>query len=574
MRRFTVFFVSIAVLTCSDLQAGLQTKRTGFLIIAPDRGFLGNQEIQALFDAFKKDYPAALALAGRDYNGGDGEYATYFRRAVEELQKAGATEIVAIPLFLSSADPILKKVLPHLPAYTAGGTYRWAAPMAESYLAAQILLDRVERLSREPEQERLVVVGIGAMDAASEEALRADLERLVGYVKHYRPFKETAVGIYYDRDAQVGLKEKKNKEVDDLVIRTAAKKGRTILVPFFIGPKFDSHMSLTRWLSDKVKELDLVYDGEEVLPHPNVLLWLKKSANASLSASPEETGVVVMPHGATQPWNDAVEEAIVPLKSRYRIEMAYGMGDPLTIQQAVSRLEAQGVRRIVFVRMYALSDQMKKMTDYILGFSEEPPHHGGDHDAPPPPQVRSGALFSTFGGYEEEPAIAEILHERIMESSREPSEETVILVAHGAGDDEADARWRSVMDRQIEQLRSDPHCKRLRALLSATVREDWPEKRERAVAQLKEKIEEGKRNGRVLLISHRLRGAGPYQGLLEKVGLKRGKDYEMNGAGFAPHPVLTRWLQKGIAQQIRAMNDAIGGPIPPAVADGEASPRE
>ncbi|NKE73526.1 hypothetical protein [Candidatus Manganitrophus noduliformans] len=98
--------------------------------------------------------------------------------------------------------------------------------------------------------------------------------------------------------------------------------------------------------------------------------------------------------------------------------MAYGMGDPLTIQQAISRLEDQGVRQIVFVRMYGLSDQITEITDYILGLSERPPTHGEDHDAPPPPQIRSAARFSTFGGYEEDLALTEILHEWIMEISR------------------------------------------------------------------------------------------------------------------------------------------------------------
>lgn len=569
MRRLMIAAILVS-LFCQPGMGLAAPAKTGFLVVAPDRGFLGNQEIQALFDEFKKGVPAALARVGRDYNGLESEYSAYLRRAVDELRKAGVTEIVAIPLFLSSDDPILRKVTPHLASYVSGETIRWAAPMGESHLTAQILLDRVDRLSQDPERERLVVVGVGAMDEESEKGLRADLDRMVVYAKRYRPFKEVQVGIYYDRDAEAGLKEKKNQAADDLIVRTAAKKGRTILVPFFIGPKFDSHMSLTRWLGDKVKELDVAYNGEEILPHPNILLWLKKSANAYLPASPKETGVIIMPHGATQPWNDAVEEVIAPLKTRYRIEMAYGMGDPETIRQAVSRLEDQGVRRIIFVRMYSLSDQIKEETDYILGLSDVPPDH--DHEGSPPFQVRSAALFTTFGGYEEDPALADILHDRIMEVSRDPARETVILVAHGAGDDEADARWLSVMNRHIERLREDPHCGKLKGLLAATVREDWPEKREKAVVQLKEKIEEAKRHGSVLLISHRLRGAGPYRALLERVGIKNKEDYEINGKGFVPHPAITRWLEKGIEREMTAMSGPMS-PTAPAGVGGNISPK-
>ena len=66
-----------------------------------------------------------------------------------------------------------------------------------------------------------------------------------------------------------------------------------------------------------------------------------------------------MPHGASQVWNDAVERVISPLKTTYRLEMAYGMGGPGVIQEAVSRLEARGIRRIVFVRMYTLARHLR-----------------------------------------------------------------------------------------------------------------------------------------------------------------------------------------------------------------------
>jgi hypothetical protein len=249
-----------------------------FCVVAPDRGFLGNQEIQAVFQEFKKSYsPASLALIGRDYNEVGSEYSAYLSRALRELKQASATEIVAIPLFLSQADPVLQKVVAHLPAYAVAGTTRWAMPMAESYLVGQILLDRVEAVSRDPEQERLFVIGVGATDEASERALNADIETLLAYVRERRSFKETRAVVYYDRDASEA--EANNEAVDTLIMEAAAKKGRTIMVPATIGPKFDHPMALIYWLDQKFKDLNVTYAGEELMPHSNVLLWLKKTAN-------------------------------------------------------------------------------------------------------------------------------------------------------------------------------------------------------------------------------------------------------------------------------------------------------
>lgn len=542
-----IMFLAIILLGVPATVLAVQPK-TGFLVVAPDRGFLGNQEIRTLFDEFKTSYsPAALVLIGRDYNGIGTEYSTYVSLALNELKQTGVREIIAIPLFLSKADPVLQKTVTHLPSYGFAGMIRWTAPMVDSYLISQILLDRVDAISRDPDQERLLLLGAGATDETNEAAMKADLERLLSYLTRYKRFKEARTVLYYDRAAPGA--EQKNKAADRVVIETAAKKGRTLLALAAIGPKFDQSMALTTWLKEKFSELDVMYTGEELFPHANLLLWLKKTANAYLPASQAEIGVVIMPHGATLPWNDAVERVIEPLKSRFRVEMAYGMGDPSIMQQAISRLEQQGIRRIIFVRMYALRHHLRERIEYMLGLSETPPttqHDDHGREEPPPPQIRSSALFATFGGYEEDPRIAQVLHERIMEVSQDPSRETAILVSHGEKSDEGNAKWLAVMQANIEQLKKDPHCVKLRAIHATTVREDWPEKREQAVAEARRMIQEGARTGRVLVIADRLYGSGPYKQFFN------GLDYVLNEKGLA-HPVLTGWLEEGIGRMMGAL---------------------
>lgn len=536
---FSIVALLLAIGWMPDAFAG--SSKTGFLVVAPDRGFLGNQEIRALVDEFKKSYPAALALVGRDYTGVDNEYAVYLSRAGRELKDAGVSNIVAIPLFLSEADPLLKRMMPRLPAYTGGLSVRWAPAMAHDYLIGQIVLDRVEALSADPDAERLILVGTGAMDDASATALKTDLEKLLAYVRRYKPFHDAEVVVYYDREAEHA--EQKNSEIKAHLMSQMAKQGRTLLVPAFIGPKFDHAMSLTSWLEGQFKQTRVIYKPHELLPHPNTLLWLKKTANRETPLAASELGVVVMPHGSTQPWNDAVETTIQPLMSKYPIEMAYGMGDPHIIQDAVSRLEQRGIRRIVFVRMYALDHQMKSLTDYILGLSDHPPAsgHGGGHDHGDgaPLQVRTAALFSTFGGYEQNPDIAQVLHKRIMEMSRDPANETVLLVAHGEETDQGNDKWLAVMNDNISRIRQDPHCARLKAVKALTVREDWPKQRAQAVAAVRAAIEEAGKHGRVLVIANRLYGSGPYKTML------KGLTYEMNDKGLVD-PVLTRWLEEGL----------------------------
>lgn len=276
-----------------------EIQRTGFLVVSPDRGFLGKREIREVFEEFKTSYaPASLAWVGRDCNGVGTEYSSYLTRALKELKDAGATEIMAIPLFLPKADPVVQKVVKHLPAYAPSGAIRWTTPMVDSNLTGQILLDRVDALSQNPEQEGLFVLGIGATDEASESALKADLKKLLAYLTCRKRFKDARTAVYYVREAKEA--EQKNKAVDASIMEAAAKKERTIVALATIGPKFDQSMALTVWIGQKLKKLDVIYDGEELLPHPNVLLWLKNTTNAYPPASQAEIGVVVMPHRAGQ----------------------------------------------------------------------------------------------------------------------------------------------------------------------------------------------------------------------------------------------------------------------------------
>ncbi len=540
--EFSVYFLLLVILVFMPQSVKAKSLKTGFLVVAADRGHLGNQEINAIMAQFKQIQPASLALIGKNRQGVEGDYADYIRRAVSELEKLGVKNIVAIPLFLSGADATLAQYRKQITQTKRRARIKWAPPMAESYLTAQILLDRVEALSTDPVQERLIVLGLGAANEAGARQIKQDLEELVREVTDRHDFREVAVYVYYDR--KYGRDhEKKNQAIDNLIIRTAAKRGRTLLVPFAIGTKFDQRMSLKGRLGRKFGEFDIAM-GEPILPHPDVLTWLKQTANRYVRPSKKQVGVVIMPHGSTQPYNDGLEKVIAPLRKRYRIEVAPGMGDPLILGQAVRKLEQEGITHIVFVRMYALQNHMKARTDYILGLSNKPPtyHHGAL-----PPRVRSSAVFETFGGYEEDPLIAEILKQRVLEISKRPQDETVILLAHGTMGEKENQRWLEVINGNIEHIQKSLSLP-FRAMKAMTIREDWPDKRKKALVKIRKEIKKGNQNGgRVLIVSNRLYGSGPYQDLL------KGAVFEMNGQGLVPHPNITRWLEKGIKRAVQSL---------------------
>jgi protoheme ferro-lyase len=511
--------------------------KTGFLVLAPDRGFVGNNETQSIFKKFNNEYLAEIVYVGRKYDGLNSNYSEYIQKALSSFDELSVSNIVVLPLFLSKYNHILKEVRKNIPAYKFKANIYLNETILESYLSAQILLDHVRKISKNPSLERLVILGRGALDEKSEKIMKKELDELSGYIKARHNFKSIQTGIYYSYNAKEKLRALKDKAVDDMVIHTAAKKGNTLVVPFFIGPKYSNMMSLTHFFDRKFEDIDLIHNSEEIMLHPNVLNWMKKAANKYLSLSNEETiGVVIMPHGATKPYNDAIEKTIEPLKSMYKIEMAYGMGDAVTIQNAISNLERQGIKKIVFVRMYPTSNQLKEKTDYILGLNDIIPEQW---DGLIPPQIRTSAIISTFGGYEEDNLIAGIFLERIQEISKNPEEETIILLAHGGSNDKAEILRKKRMKKHIDWVKNK-FSRPFKKIIGMALREDWPDKRENALNEIKNIIKEGNKVGKVIVISNRLYGSGPYKHFL------KGLDFEMNSKGLAPHPNLTHWLAKGI----------------------------
>ena len=68
---------------------GMQIKRPklktpnpqiGFLILAPDRGFVGNNETLSVFQKFKKEYLAKIIFVGRKYDGLNSNYSGYIQK--------------------------------------------------------------------------------------------------------------------------------------------------------------------------------------------------------------------------------------------------------------------------------------------------------------------------------------------------------------------------------------------------------------------------------------------------------------------------------------------------------------
>lgn len=277
-------------------------------------------------------------------------------------------------------------------------------------------------------------------------------------------------------------------------------------------------------------------------------------AQPSSAVNTDKFGVVIMAHGGPQDWDTGVTEMLEPLSQQYEMEIAFGMADAYSLQEAISKLEARGVSRIGVVRLFISGESWLERTEQILGIRDGAPErpepvamdHGGHGDHGQHAghrmefwRVSSDASFRvSLEGLAEAPEMDQVLVERALSLSTDPANEDVLILAHGPGDDAENERWLQYITERSSELNSAGDFHNIKV---ATLREDWPEKREQAQLIVRNYIAEANAAGRsVLVIPYRVYGFGPYAEALE------GLDYVADEKGLVPHPAVADWIERQI----------------------------
>ena len=275
---------------------------------------------------------------------------------------------------------------------------------------------------------------------------------------------------------------------------------------------------------------------------------LPAASPATPPVAPGDFGVLVMAHGGSPEWNDEVLSAVEPLSAGHTIEVAFGMADPATIQEAALRLEALGVRRIGVVRLFISGESWYERTEQILGLRGGAPSrpaptgsgsdggHGDHNHSMELWRAETAASFAlTTQGLAEAEAMGTVLADRARALSRDPRTEDVLILAHGPGDDSENERWIATIDARAEAVRQSLPFRRVQVV---TLREDWPEKRPEAERRIRAYVERARaEGGAAIVIPFRVQGFGPYAQVLD------GLEYVSDGHGLMPHPGVTRWIE-------------------------------
>src|SRR3990172_1203611 len=311
-----------------------------------------------------------------------------------------------------------------------------------------------------------------------------------------------------------------------------------------------------------------------------LLLALGCGFHCLISVMAQEDGkpvVLVLAHGGSSTWQTAVSDAVQPLEEMYPVVMAFGMADPVTIQQGLDELKQRAVNEVIVVPLFISSHSpIIRQTEYLLGIrkelADEPMlDHGHDqeeggehnnHDAGSKHQhsasqgrlqpLRTESRMIMAHALDDHPVVADILVERILELSHQPDQETIVLVAHGANGESDNRKWVKSMERISDQIRNLFNMKsgaRFRNIFCLTVRDDADTNiYNQAKEHLRAVVRQAGKDGEVLVIPLYLSHGGVERDIVTRLeGLK----YEWTGRTLLPDDRITEFIRHSVLDALR-----------------------
>ena len=271
----------------------------------------------------------------------------------------------------------------------------------------------------------------------------------------------------------------------------------------------------------------------------------------------EAQGILLLAHGGSDDWNREVLALADRIDSSRPVEVAFGMANKRTIQDAVDRLTERGVSGIVAVPLFISShSSVLRATEYLLGSRDEAPpelqafarmgarRDSGHADADADPsfdrttRVETAVPISVTTALDGHSLVAEILISRAVDVSRTPEEEIVVLVAHGPSSAEDNDLWLDNMRSLAERMHLRTRFSRIQYL---TVRDDAPDPvQSQATTELRAVVERAVQDGNSVLVVPLLLAFGGIE-----VGIRRrleGLPYRMARQALLPDVRLAQWV--------------------------------
>lgn len=219
-----------------------------------------------------------------------------FQDVVARLEAGGAREITVVPLLVSShsghfeqirylvGDSVkLDATMEHhlhmsgIHRPTTRAKLRLARAIDDAPEAARVLASRARALVSDPTGRALMIVGHGPNSAEDYAAWMSSLRVVVDSLRATSGFRDVRVELVRD-DAPAAVRAEGVKRTRELIeLQHLLTQQPVVVVPILVSKGSINRSKLPQDLAG----LPIVYSGDALLPHPEMVKWIERRASES-----------------------------------------------------------------------------------------------------------------------------------------------------------------------------------------------------------------------------------------------------------------------------------------------------
>jgi sirohydrochlorin ferrochelatase len=317
-RRVLVAIVALGLLASgratfsqdASVSGGGASSNVGILLLAHGGSKEWNANVQSIAAEAGKSQPTEVALGMADR--------TTMQAGIDKLMARGVTEIVAVPLFVSSHSSVIESTrfllglradapaeladyaamdmgpehaghgdaaggaAGSMAADTAGQDktkpvahtvpIKMSAALDRHQILADILVDRAAAISHNPTKEELVLVAHGPNEEAENALWLADLTAVSKLVAAKAPYARVEVATLRD-DAEPAVRDAATGNLRNIASAGYSANLRVLIVPVLL-----SYGGIENGIRKRLDGLDHVMSPAGLLPDPRIVTWILASA--------------------------------------------------------------------------------------------------------------------------------------------------------------------------------------------------------------------------------------------------------------------------------------------------------
>jgi sirohydrochlorin cobaltochelatase len=288
--------VTVVLLCAPTLTAARQAQKssTGTIIIAHGGGPAWDAQVLQVAKLVNTGGPVEVSFLM-----GPGAATARFQDAARKLVAAGATQIVVVPMLVSShsghyeqirylageVDTLSEAMMHHLhmsgiERAQVNVPIRVARAIDDAPHVARVVAERALAMASSPQDRALFIVGHGPNSAEDHAAWMSNLRIVADSVRALTGFRDVKVGLVRD-DAPAPVRAEAVRTVRDMIeMQHALTQQPVVVVPVLISKGSVSDVKIPADLAG----LPIVYRGETLLPHAHMARWVEARVSARSAA--------------------------------------------------------------------------------------------------------------------------------------------------------------------------------------------------------------------------------------------------------------------------------------------------